>query len=716
MVASAAVVDVMKSEVLLDAAIKESWSLVDKGQKLADQGKTASEIIKILPTGTLVSVNSSSILFYIESSTPMIIELDKKKKIQTKGSAAKETITSNINTTQSLATFPLNTPISADDKLVDVMGSERGDDEREAKKALILAPYNKTDFKGNDDADVAYKYLNENRNYKGNILFRKENITLDDFTSFDDYDLVHLSTHGLNHCVVKKIDIAGGYDIELIDVPIGECITSIATGIKHGFDDIRDEAQIAEYKKKYEKYGGAILLSKTKIYLKPLFFDYFYKKGITNGVEINGDLKDKIWIFSACQLGQNGMTRLVMEGVLEDSHFFYWENSVGIKDAKIAYDSFYNNLIVKGLNATKSFEEIPIHLKKDLPLSMANYTDIDSTLVFYEKTTSLEHINTGDPRHGIEVIDMLNPTDNSLVQTGDFYELVGDFNDGKDEALTLKVKLIGYTKEEFLEKQMSLSLFVDDENALSNHMFLPDNSGDNTTVASIKEHEYGVIVTITDIAIPDVGTKEALTLKAILHLNDVNISIHKETVSIVDKGIIAHMSGDGFNAKYIYDNKTKAAKMESKAATIYNDNEGFTYFYNKKYGSWQKINVAQARMMGMAMSPFPGFDEKQYGEFEESQKIPPVIAFAINFSVGSFESRNEFRKSTIVYKSIEGCRKFIEPQGFTTIFSPTGKLLELTFGGKVKIQYEYGDYEVNLPQATEISSIMEYMKAESSRK
>jgi len=69
-----------------------------------------------------------------------------------------------------------------------------------------------------------------------------------------------------------------------------------------------------------------------------------------------------------------------------------------------------------------------------------------------ETTTSLLHLQTDDPRHGIEVIDMLNPENKNLIELNDFYPLVGDFDDGKDETLNLKVKLIGYTQAEFLEK------------------------------------------------------------------------------------------------------------------------------------------------------------------------------------------------------------------------------------------------------------------------
>jgi len=687
-----ATVDIMNSEVLVDAAIIESWGLVDQGQKLADQGKTVDEIIKTLPTGTLVSSNSNSIIFFIEGSIPMIIELEANQKTQTKGGSANSTIERSINAPQSLVSRPFTTSFSDEDELLDVIGSERGDDERQIKKALILAPFNQialnqNGFKGSDDADIAYKYLSANRNYKDNILFRKENITLEDFTSFDKYDLVHLSTHGLNHCVVKKIDIAGGYDLDLIDVPIGECIMSIATGIEHGFNDIKDEAQIAEYKKKYQKYGGAILLSKTKIYLKPLFFDYFYKKGITNNVEIKGELKDKIWIFSACQLGQNGMTRLIMEDVLEDSHFLYWENSVGIKDAKITYTEFYNNLVFKGLNVSKSFEEIPLHLRKDLTLGIDSYTDVDSTFVFYEKTTSLEHIQTGEPRHGIEVIDMLHPKNENLIQKGDFYELTGDFNDGEDEAITLKVKLIGYTKAEFLEKKMSVSLEVDGKVVLSKHTFLPDVSGDNSSVESIKEHEYGVIVTITEIAIPDVGTKEELTLKATLHLNNEHVSIHKETVTIVSYGIIATTERRGRKSKFTYDGKRKTGKYEiGTLPVVYHDDQGYKYVKSNSSG-WKKVNMRKMTGTNSNLD----LRTRTLINF-------PLVGYALIFKINEFEKTEEYTKTKVDCGLPVKCSEFNTSSGVKALFNPNGKLIKFKTPSQT-INFEYGNYEVILPEA-----------------
>lgn len=515
-------VDIMKSEVLIDTTIKESWALMQQGQKLANQDKSAEEIVKILPQGTLYSTNNTSIMFFIEGSMPMVIEFNNNpdQKIKFKGGLSGISTNPNISTSQSLTINTSPTSFFNKNKLVDVIGSEKGEDQRQKKKALIIS----TDiayFGKDDDGLIAYKYLSENRNYKDNVTYLKDSLVLEDFTSFAKYDLVHLSAHGENFCEttrIKDVDSEEGFVFE--EIPIYKCELWIKTNIKHGMKDISDPKEFAEFKKKYRnKYKGLVSVSSTSIYLRDTFFGKIYAKG----------LNDKIWVFSACELGQNNVLSNSMKGIHENGHFFYWQNTVNSSDAFKAFDKFYENLTVKGLDAKIAYEKTPTKLRSNLK-SSGSYTENDS-IIKYKTSTSLLHMQTGDPRHGIEVIDMLNPENDALVEFRDKYPIKGTFNDGKNELLTLKVKLIGYTQAEFLEKKMRISLEVDDKIVLSELAFLPVVPG-YSKVESIKGNKYGVILTISDIEIPDVRKKTKLTLKAVLHLNDDHISIHKEQVSI----------------------------------------------------------------------------------------------------------------------------------------------------------------------------------------
>ncbi|MCF6279802.1 MAG: hypothetical protein L3J14_05580 [Flavobacteriaceae bacterium] len=686
-------VDIMKSEALSDKALGKSWDLMKQGQQLVNEGESIDDIVKTFPEGTIFQTNSNSIMFFIEGSIPMVIEFDKNNITKGGGNYKGKPLQVQISPPLSLNTnFSSTTYFNKIEELVDVVASEKNDDERQKKKALILAPYNATDFKNRDDADIAFKYLKKNRNYKDHIVFLKNELTMKDFLDFEKYDLVHLSTHGKVFCNPEKyikegkVEIISGGDSNF-------CKTIISTNIKHG---IKFEGNVQQLKNKIlEKYGnnldGLISFNTKTIYLKGSFFGEIYQ-----------DLDDKIWIFSSCETGIRSELSESMKRIHTNGHFFTWLYSVRVSDSYRAFNKFYEKLINNGLDAQKSFKKIPSNLREGLKSSLPNSTiKID---------TELLHLQTGDPRHGIEIIDMLNPENKSLVQEGDFYPLAGDFDDGKDEALTLKVKLIGYTKAEFLEKQMSISLEVDEVSVLNKKPFLPDVKDDNITVELLEDHEFGVIVTIKDIAIKDVGTKKKLTLKALLHLNNENYSIHKEQVSIVANGIIATMKSSGAVMKYIYDDKTKAVKVNAMGNLMYYDNEGYTYMKTPFHG-WQKMNASElttgfiqgkneAQSWGLDI-PMPSNTE--LNEIAKANtKLPAFIDFAINWRAKSFESSKEFNKTTIKYDSKEDCSKFIGPKGMTVIFSPSGKLLEFSFGNKFKLEYEYGNYNVTLPKATKM--------------
>ena len=671
-------VDIMKSEALTDEALEKSWNLLIEGQQLADEGKSIDDIVKTFPKGTLVSTNKDSILFFIDGSIPMSIELNSNQKKQYKGGSENSVSPPKFNIPQRLSIRPLATTFNDDDKLVDVIASDKNDDERQYKKALILAPFIE-EFGKNDDALISYEYLKKNRNYQDNIVFRKESLTLEDFTNFDKYDLIHLSTHGINYCTIKTLEGIDENKVPIFDVEEytkSNCILRISTGISHGFKDlVNNEKERDEFREKYNKYRGHIIITKDKIKIKHTFFSHIYNKKMDN----------KILIISACETGQNGVLASVIKNIMNNSHFLYWQNSVYPNDAYVAFNKFYENLVDKGLDVAKAYDKIPLKLRVKLPSDGEYYVNKDT--VKYKTTTSLEHLQTGNPRHAIEVIDMLNPTNNSLIQTGDFYKLVGEFDDGKDEALILKVKLIGYTKAEFLEEKMSISLLIDDENVLSKQSFLPDVSGDNSTVKSIKDHKYGVIVTFTDIAIPDVGTKEELTLKAILHLNDEHISIHKETVSILSYGIIATTERRGRKSKFTYDSRRKTGKYEmGSLPVVYHDDEGYKYI-NSRTSGWKKVNMR--KMTGTNSN----FDART-----RTLLNFPLVGYALIFKMSDIQKVSEYSETKVECGLPAKCTQFSTSNGVKLLYNGSGRLIEYTTPSQT-INFQYGNYNVILPEA-----------------
>jgi len=692
-------VDHMKSETVTKEALSKSWGLLQKGQQLADNGKSIKEILKNLPDSTIVQTNNSAILFFIKGSIPMLIELPQKidkRGITKGGSYAKNQTTQTIQKTNLFSSLVSTT--FTEDELVDVVASEKGEDDRQKKKALIISSY-LGEFGNNDDGLAAKKYLEKNKNYKGRVDFISSNLSLGSFTNFQEYDIVHLSTHGERFCDPEGLFIGSGGSNQIEIVTAGEsnyCKVVIDSGVKHNFENMNDVFDFFD-PENLLLYGTNVIITRDTFFLKSSFFDDFYG---------SSGLKNKIWVFSSCELGQRTDFEETMKRVHSNGHFFYWLNTVYAKDAFPAFDKFYKNLIKEGLDAKKAFEKIPIELRSNLP---SEFNDSITT------TTSLLHQQTGEPRHGIEVIELWHPEKKKIVKEGVFYPLVGDFGDGQDEALTLKVQLKGYKRSEFEDQQMTLSLKVDDEIVLNKKPFLPDNDdNDEITVKKIEDHEYGVEVTITDIAIPDVGDKSKITLKAYLHLNDQNFSIHKEIVTIKSDGIKATMRGSGKTIVFTFDDKRRTLKIQTSQAPsdIYMDEAGYMYSKPPNKG-WVKIqptgmfNIANQIVNGLPVENiFEEAIKKVTDEAKRSNFFFPVVEWGIRFRMSAFEKNPDFKKQEIDCDKPKPCYKFIgivgQEAGSYAIFTPGGQLKEFSIKGNT-IKYEYGKYDVILPNAKELS-------------
>jgi len=699
-------VDLMRSEKLSEDALSKSWKLLKNGQQLANEGHSINEIIKSLPDSTLVQTNASSILFFIEGSIPMMIEMPKDPSSNelTKGGGMLITAP-KIHSTKLLANL-IASPFE-ENETVDIVANEKGDEEREKKKALILAPYIQ-EFGTFDDGLAARKYLSKNKNYEGQINYISQGVLLDTYASFAEYDLVHLSTHGERFCrPIQSIEDGQPVDLEIN----GEntiCRIIIDSGVigSEGSQELFDFVSSPEY----ENYKDHIILKEGTFLLKSSFFDFFYGAGLEN----------KIWIFSACELGRQSDLVNSIENILENGHFFYWLNAVSAPDAFSAFEKFYELLVDEGLDANEAFKEIPSDLKENLR------SEINDSIPIPAKTRLL-HNQTGDPRHGIEIIEMQHlEKEDQRLQTGDFYPLVGDFGDGNDEALTLKVQLLGYTRQEFEEKQMHIGLKVDDEIVLWNKPFLPDEENDDIEVEDLEDKDYGIEVTIADIDIPDVGDKVQLTLKAYLHFDNERYSIHKEEVIIKAEGIRATIRGEGKTTILTYSEKTKAMRIETSGSSVsYMDKEGGIYNFDDDSG-WMRLNLGglMGKSMGGIMQDNQNlgtleklftrgqlesedyFDATSTESFKDkfnmgsSNFFFPMVEWGIRFRASAFERNTEFNKQEADCGEPTPCNKFVGVDGWEATFEPGGRLKKLRYQGTT-IDYKYGDFQVELPEAKE---------------
>ncbi|SHG74761.1 hypothetical protein SAMN04488116_2370 [Flagellimonas flava] len=702
----------MVSKELDKAIIGQSWELLEKAQQLADTGSTINDVLALLPEDAQIMVNNNSLVYFLEGGVPMLVSFDKTKK-RIKGNGAifgNASLPPSISTNNALFAKPY---IQAASQEVNVVGYERGEYKRQKKEALLVSAYPR-DFGGYDDVISAAEYLSDQNNYTGSIVLRSQNLSLADYTDWQKYDLVHVSSHGERLC---------GYPFEVGDkieiTTAGEsnfCGTVLKSGVKHGYTTIQ-EMQDFFFKPENYNYIDHIVIGWEDFYLKPSFFTQFY---------LAANLNNKIWVFSACEMGQRSDMQTTIQSVLKDSHFFYWQNTVNAEDAFPAFQEFYKNLAFEGLDAKKAYEKIPPNLKRNLPSEFVDPKGENKDTI--ETTTQLLHLQTGKPRHGIEVIELLHPIHETILQEGDLYPLNGDFGDGQTELMEVKLDLLGYTKEEFIQKGMTLSLFVRGQAILDHFVFLPDMPNDGIMVKKIPNKEYGVRLIFDGMEIGDIPKDlEKMEVKGYLHLDDERFSIHSEMVNINPKDV--RVTARGTNTVTItYDNDTGASKFQSASAPsdVYMDTKGLVYVYvdRPQDRGWKKINMSgymgqqmASKMMkildlpmdvdillgkeGLSSEvPFPTTPKPGKNLFKPLVNWPNQITQAKLSRSPNFERRETTCPSgkgdCLVFYGIQGRSK-----GVVIHFNELGKLERMKYKGQT-LTYNYGDYTVNVPLAKEL--------------
>jgi len=684
--------DLMHSEIILEEAFELSWNLMTKGQQLADNGNSIAEILKIFPDSTLVQTNETDILFFMKGSVPMLIEFNSKTVRRSKNSGNVSILPQKINT---IALFSkINSSyniVSEENKEVDVVGSQRGEEGRQTKKAVLISPY-LAEFGIDDDYYHINDIFKRNKNYRANLSVRQQNFSLNDFEDWAQFDIVHVSTHGKNFCGNIEVVVKG--DINKADSQgQKDCRSILSTGIKHGY---RKASEALKYINS-NGYKGLVVISTKSFLLRSTFFDHFYGSGLAN----------KIWYFSACEMGQLADMTASMRQIHKNGHFLHWTNSVNTDDASRAAKSFYSRLFENGMDANKSYEDIPRLHKTNL---MSDVTVIRDGEEYTSKaTTNLKIINTGVYMHGFELVEMLHPEENQTLQSGDFYPVEGDFGDGQKETIAIKVNLYGYSKTEFENQKLRFSLKVDNETVVNKLQFLPNTSGENIEVTELSGKKTGVELTIKNIKIADVGDKTDLTLKAYLHFDDIYFSIHSEKVNIRSEGILAIVDDGNSLARFYYDSARNALRVETddEALESYIDEEGYFYFHNNNNGmplGWVK-SKAMASMFTGNFS-FTSVANDKHVNDETGTFNFPIIAWAQKHKMSNYRTNSNFKEERVDCANNKRCVKFLgisgEEKGHYAIFNIGGKLIEM---GKddFNIKFTYGEYEVKLPNAAEIS-------------
>lgn len=553
-------------------------------------------------------------------------------------------------------------------------------DDREHKRALILAPY-QWDFGQDDDALIPLKKLENQRNYSGGINYKAnttknaQNISLDDYASFEAYDMIYLSTHGSMTCLTKKgsIEITNG----------GLCHSFISTGVRFR------KSELSHFKQSIgSKVFNGFAFSPSKeegwidVSLLPNFFQNRYE-----------GLENKLIILSACQLGQRGDIGSTFNNILKNSQLFYWQNTIYSEDATKAFTSLYDRMLDYGETATTAFENMPDALKKNIPYFKDLKKQGDSVEVF----NYLKMASQGQAMHLIEPVTFIDEKTHQPLDEGQVFPFEGIFEDDLTESAGFTLELLGYDQNEMQQEKMTVTLKVDGETVLEKQHFLPDSDPNDNIEVKAGKNEKTTWVTFKDIDVKKALKKNSsVKLEALFNFDAEHYGYQSLQVSTGNSDMRIEMQHEGNHITIYFDADNYGVKMveprENK--TIYGDEQGFVYGYSDKEG-W--IKAEMKGMFAVIGSKIPinlDFlkDLPNKGTF--LHKIP---AFAANITIAKLEQEPRAKK-------ISG------PVDSKTIFMADGHV-KITFDDKKRlesiedkgyIKYYYESQTVTFPNAKQL--------------
>jgi len=180
-----------------------------------------------------------------------------------------------------------------------------------------------------------------------------------------------------------------------------------------------------------------------------------------------------------------------------------------------------------------------------------------------------------------------------------------------------------------------------------------------------------------------------------------------QTSSFLKTDIKATIRGEGKTIVFTYDDERRALKMQTAQAPsdTFMDENGYMYSYNSRQG-WVKINLSRMMNKLPMMSAFAGSGFEGIAGTNNSNFFFPIVEWAMRFKTSAFENNTNFKKQEYDCGLSKPCSKFIgfrgQELGSHAIFDSGGRLKALNFKGNT-VDYEYGDYNVQLPNAKEIS-------------
>jgi hypothetical protein len=664
-----------------EETFEKSVETMLSAQDMADQGNDVSEIIAYIDEQEELidlQVGPEAIVFQAVGGPMLVVEAES-------GDYNGETEIENIEITLK-GKESMNVAYAQEANEVDVTAADEGKEQRETKQALVLSPY-AWDFP-NDDAPVVRDILESNRNYSGNVTYKsnsydgQNNIGILDYVGWDQYEVVHLSTHGILACRPAKdgeIEIVSGGNSSL-------CKSLIDTGYK-----FKSEKDYEQAKAKWKGIPG-VAMSKSTLYLSSTFF----------GISASSPLENTVVSFSACEMGiQTDMPNMI-SGNMVSGDFFYWTKTVNDSDAQAAFKKLYEDSVIKGMDVSTAYELMPGSLKNGLPSSIdVRFKDengvISSSSI--ETTTDFKHISVKSPQHVIETITMIDPVDGKVVADGTQFEFIGETGDNTPDRMNIKFRLNGYTQDEVNTKGITLSFGLDGKKYIDKVNPISEAKSNPKVKIENGDHDKEFFVEVTDLEVRPIKDNDALFFEAYMDFDAGNFGYHSAQIVTNLPDVRAYTTDGKLEA--IYDNDSDSLKITSQGETAYMD-ENYTYAFVPGEG-WTGVDIGNitggfgGAMQGLPSTP-SGLKMSESAKNSGVYKYP-VVDISVKAQKAGMKQAG-YPESEVQCKG-QKCSKFTvnSPEGSGYIvFDASGKVHEFHIEG-ISIFYEYDDYTVTIPEA-----------------
>ena len=360
------------------------------------------------------------------------------------------------------------------------------------KHALILAPF-KHDFGIYDSGNTVKEILEDTRGYSGNVRY-EENTTdtsnqvgISDFKNWNDYDVVHVSSHGKTICIGSA------------------CSAVIYTGDSYG--DARELLDITEagvntvhvVKKKGKHVAG-----KGKLFT--VGADFFRK-------QYPGGLKRTIVFIDACETFGAGDYNLGTSIVGDDSVYLGWSAPVHSDASQAASAAMFHGLSENGVTVEATWRTLG-------DIAVDNYME-DGKQVHAELLLSKRE---GKGLRLREIVFLEHPNQGGTLSDGVEIPFVGKAGDGIGDVIPYQVMVDGIKDDDI--EGFVVTVTLDGE------------EGDSIPLSEaqqINENSYRIY---GDLMFRDLTGVETLMLRAVVTLPDQGTSEHGVSVIVGESDVV----------------------------------------------------------------------------------------------------------------------------------------------------------------------------------